>query len=253
MSQWVVSGLRTGIRTTRYPFAPERTAGVSPGIPAGGPLEDLDVEPLAARCPTGALLARNGRIEFDARRCVHCFRCVRGTPTPLPWHPGHEWARVQPGAVRPLERDGPLGRAFAHSLHIRVVDAGDCGACLHEVKQLGNPYYNLHRLGFFITPTPRQADILLVVGAGTESMRHALVKAYEAMPTPRSVLAVGTCALTGGVLGRSFACSAGIGSLLPVDVEVPGQPPPPLAILHALLVVTGRASTAPRTAKDAAS
>ena len=63
---------------------------------------------------------------------------------------------------------------FRHSIHICVVDAGDCGACLNEVKQLNNPYYNMHRLGFFITPTPRHADVLLVVGAVTDHMKFAL-------------------------------------------------------------------------------
>ena len=65
-----------------------------------------------------------------------------------------------------------FGPAFKRSIHIIVVDAGDCGACLNEVKQLNNPYYNMHRLGFFITPTPRHADVMLVVGPVTDS--HAV-------------------------------------------------------------------------------
>ena len=120
------------------------------------------------------------------------------------------------------------------------MDAGDCGACLNEVKQLNNPYYNMHRLGFFITPTPRHADVLLVVGPGTDHMRVALKKIYDAMPTPKRVVAVGACALTGGVFAESFACAKGVGELLPVDVAIPGNPPPPLAILHGLLVAVGR-------------
>jgi Ni,Fe-hydrogenase III small subunit len=170
----------------------------------------------------------------------------------VPWIGGVEWARIAaptdaaarpetPSASETAASWRPLGAAFTKSIHVRVVDAGDCGACLREVKQLSNPYYNLHRLGFFITPTPRQADVLLVVGAGTDQMRAALEKAYAAMPTPCRVLAVGACALSGGVFGPSFMCSNGVGSIVPVDVEVPGNPPPPLAILHGLLVVTGRA------------
>ena len=119
-------------------------------------------------------------------------------------------------------------------------DAGDCGACLNEVKQLNNPYYNMHRLGFFITPTPRHADVLLVVGPVTDHMRVALKKIYDAMPTPKRVVAVGACALSGGVFAESFVCGKGASTLLPVDVEVPGNPPPPLAILHGLLVAVGR-------------
>jgi Ni,Fe-hydrogenase III small subunit len=129
---------------------------------------------------------------------------------------------------------------FAQSLHIIVVDAGDCGACLNEVKQLNNPLYNFHRLGFFFTPTPRTADVLLVVGPVTENMRGPLVKTYEAMPDPKRVLSVGTCAITGGIFGQTFTSAGGVGAVLPVDLEVPGDPPPPLAILHSLLAVTGR-------------
>jgi Ni,Fe-hydrogenase III small subunit len=241
MTQWVLEGLRAGIRTTRYPFAPETAAGVSPGLPAAGELARPDLERLIARCPTAALASADGRLVVDARRCVHCFRCVRGSDTPAPWQGGYEWATGE----------GTLGKTFTRSLHIRVVDAGDCGACLHEVKQLAGPYYSLHRLGFFISPTPRQADVLLVVGPGTDQMREALTKAYKAMPTPRTVIAVGTCALSGGVFGSNFACGGGISSILPVDVEVPGNPPPPLAILHALLLATGRAAPAAKERQTA--
>ena len=247
MSKWVYRGLRLGIRTTRYPAEAEAAPGVSPGFPIGRALPRGDPGIVTERCPTGALERRNDRIVVDYGRCVHCFRCARGVADPLPWRHSHEWA------ARALSADhrGQLGRAFARSLHVRVVDAGDCGACLHEVKQLNNPYYNMHRLGFFITPTPRQADILLVVGAGTDGMRRALEKAYAAMPRPRLVIAVGACALSGGVFGPSFICSNGIGSIIPVDVEVPGNPPPPLAILHALLLATGRASSSARGTGDA--
>lgn len=231
MSQWVLNGLRMGIRTTRYPSAPEEAPGVSPGLPCAGEFAPDELDRLVERCPTGALLKEDRQLAVDVRRCVHCFRCVRGSETFAPWRNGYEWASGSP----------TLGRAFARSMHIRVVDAGDCGACLREVKQLAGPYYNLHRLGFFITPTPRQADVLMVVGPGTDQMRQALIKTYTAMPTPRIVIAVGACALSGGVLGPSFTCSGGIGSIIPVDIEVPGNPPPPLAILHALLLASGRA------------
>jgi len=98
----------------------------------------------------------------------------------------------------------------------------------------------MHRLGFFITPTPRQADVLLVVGPLTDHMRLPLQKTFDAMPSPKRVIAVGACALSGGVFAPSFACGTGITDLLPVDVAVPGNPPPPLAILHGLLVAVGR-------------
>jgi Ni,Fe-hydrogenase III small subunit len=151
----------------------------------------------------------------------------------------YEWAHSAPNAHPPA-----WPKSFSRSLHIRVVDAGDCGACLAEVRQLNGPYYNMHRLGFFLTPTPRSADILLVVGPVTEPMRKPLQEAYDAMPTPKMVMAVGSCALSGGVFGPGIFSGAGVGSVLPVDIEVPGAPPPPLAILHGLLVAAGRKAPA---------
>jgi Ni,Fe-hydrogenase III small subunit len=236
MTQWVWRGLRTGIKTGRYPEVVDEAAGVSPGLPLPAEMSETQARALAERCPTRALRADGGRVLIDYRRCVHCFRCARGTPAPLPWDGGYEWA----AAAAPAAETRGFAAPFARSLHILVVDAGDCGACLNEVRQLNNPYYNMHRLGFFITPTPRQADVLLVVGPVTDHMRLPLRKAYEAMPTPRRVLAVGACALSGGVFGPSFVAAGGVGEVLPVDVAVPGHPPPPLAILHGLLVLAGR-------------
>lgn len=217
-----------------YPYGVERAAGVTPGLPAGGDFAG-DAAALVERCPTQALSHKGGRLAVDYRRCIHAYRCVHGAPRPLHWHSTYEWSGG--GATSSLKNE--LGRPFRHSIHIIVVDAGDCGACLNEVKQLNNPYYNMHRLGFFITPTPRHADVLLVVGPVTDHMRFALTKIYEAMPTPKRVVAVGACALSGGVFADSFVC-AKVADVLPVDVEVPGNPPPPLAILHGLLVAAGR-------------
>jgi Ni,Fe-hydrogenase III small subunit len=233
MSQWVLKGIRTGIRTTAYPRAAEHAAGVTPGLPRGGDF-GADAAGVVGRCLTGALDQTQGTISVDTRRCVHCYRCVRGIEHPLHWEPSYEWA----GAASPSSHE--LGRPFRRSIHIIVVDAGDCGACLNEVKQLNNPYYNMHRLGFFITPTPRHADVLLVVGPVTDQTRFALQKVHEAMPTPKRIIAVGACALSGGVFANSFVCANGVADVLPVDVAVPGNPPPPLAILHGLLVAVGR-------------
>jgi len=235
MSQWVIKGIRTGIKTTAYPRGAENAAGITPGLPRGGSF-GTGAAALIERCLTHALDRTDGEISVNSRRCVHCYRCVRGVEQPLNWETTYEWAGA--GGVPPLTNE--LGRPFRRSIHVLVVDAGDCGACLNEVKQLNNPYYNMHRLGFFITPTPRHADVLLVVGPVTDQMRFALKKVYDAMPTPKRVVAVGACALSGCVFAKSFVCANGVADVLPVDVEVPGNPPPPLAILHGLLVAVGR-------------
>jgi Ni,Fe-hydrogenase III small subunit len=248
MSQWVIKGIRTGIKTTAYPRGAERAAGVTPGLPCGGEFA-AEAAALVERCPTQALSQTNGKLSVDYRRCIHCYRCVRGVARPLNWQPTYEWGGR--GAASPAQNE--FGQPFQHSIHVLVVDAGDCGACLNEVKQLNNPYYNMHRLGFFITPTPRHADVLLVVGPVTDHMRFALKKIHEAMPTPKRVVAVGACALSGGVFAKSFVCANGVADVLRVDVEVPGNPPPPLAILHGLLVAVGRRPPVPLVSAPAGS
>ena len=237
MTNWVTRGIQTGIKSTRYPDDRESRAGVSPGLPVSGSRE----EQLVDICPTAALLAFEGRVAVDYRRCIHCFRCVRTTnETPLGWQTGYEWAAQTAAGVEGAPSTSLDGHAFGRSLHVLVVDGGDCGACLNEIAQLNNPYYNMHRHGFFITPTPRFADVMLVVGPVTDQMQIAIRKAYDAMPAPKRVVAVGACALSGGIFGPSFVAGSGAADVVPVDVLVPGCPPPPLAILHGLLVAVGR-------------
>lgn len=239
MSFWFWHGLRKGIQTTRYPRRMEDAPGVSPGRPVNTEFSTPEDARLAAEiCPTDAIVAHGKSTFVNHGKCVHCQLCLRSLPSPMEWESGYEWAHLPANQ----EESFPLPAAFAKSMHIMIVDAGDCGACLHEVKQLNNPLYNMHRLGFFMTATPRSADLLLVVGPVSENMRGPLLKTWEAMPTSKKLIAVGSCAISGGVFGKSFMCAGGVGSVLPVDFEVPGNPPPPLAILHGLLVVAGRKS-----------
>ncbi len=233
MSPWVIKGIRTGIKTSAYPRNAETAAGVTPGLPVSSQMDTGAARALVDICPTQVFTIINGRVNVDVDRCIHCYRCVRGVEQPARWDSTYEWG------VESNQKKNLLP-AFRKSINICVVDAGDCGSCLNEVRQLSSPYYNIHRLGFFITPTPRHADVLLVVGPGTDHMSLALQKIYNAIPTPKRVVAAGVCALSGGVFAESFTCSEGVTDILPVDVEVPGNPPPPLAILHGLLVAAGR-------------
>ena len=118
------------------------------------------------------------------------------------------------------------------SVHIFVLDVGSCGACNREISLLGAPQYDFHRLGFFTTPTPKHADVLMVVGELTEDMLPILRESYELMPGPKAVLAVGACAS-----GISFKK---IEKVVPVFARVSGCPPQPKYILKALLQLTGR-------------
>jgi Ni,Fe-hydrogenase III small subunit len=164
--------------------------------------------------------------------------------------PSHDWAfgaRDRADLVWSNDRmnhltaDRTERRAFRRSLHIRHVDAGSCNGCESELQALNNPFYNLHRLGIFFTPSPRFADLLLVTGPVTHAMFEPLKAAYEAMPEPRWVMAVGTCAVSGGIPGGNYACGTGLEGILPVDLYLPGCPPNPSAIMQALLMFLDRA------------
>lgn len=134
-----------------------------------------------------------------------------------------------------------IDRLFGRSLHIRHVDAGSCNACESEIKLLTSPYYDLHRLGLFFTPSPRHADLLLVTGPITRAMEGPLRRTYEAMPDPRLVVAVGACPCSGGVFGPSPYVRGSLQEVLPIDVFIPGCPPSPLALIHGLLLAINRA------------
>jgi Ni,Fe-hydrogenase III small subunit len=124
-----------------------------------------------------------------------------------------------------------LGRALA----IRAIDAGSCNGCELEIHALNNPYYNLEGLGMKFVASPRHADMLLVTGPVSRNMERALKIAFEATPDPKLVVAVGECGCNGGVFGESYASCGRVSNVIPVDVAVPGCPPPPLAILQGIL------------------
>lgn len=244
MTRWVLEGLRTGIKSTRYPVAPETAAGVTPGRPYA--LADALMD--GSTCPTGAIGATEASSTVDYRHCVHCQRCRDTDPAAVDWRGDYEWAAETTAAQAAVVLNG----LFHRSLHIRFVDAGACGACMSEARQLKNPYYNMHRLGFFLTPTPRNADVLIVAGPVTRAMFQPLRDTYDALPKPRRVMAIGVCAVSGGLFGPTMAVAGGAADALPVDVVVPGCPPPPLAILHGLLVLVRRKPPQPLDSQPAA-
>jgi len=123
----------------------------------------------------------------------------------------------------------------ASSLAIRHVDAGSCNGCEHELTLLSSPYYDLQRFGLGIVASPRHADVLLVTGPVTSRMREPLRVAYEAMPEPRRVAALGDCALGCNLLGATEEMVGSVDAILPVDLRIPGCPPSPEMIAQALL------------------
>ena len=135
---------------------------------------------------------------------------------------------------------GEMLRIFGRSLKLRQVSAGGCNACEADINVLNTPVFDLGRFGIQFVASPRHADGIVVTGPVPRNMREALVKTYEAIPDPRIVIAVGFCAISGGLFADSDECSRGLDTIIPVDLYIPGCPPHPLTTLDGLLRLLGR-------------
>jgi len=257
---WVFRGLRDGVVTTRWPARPDSYASA-----VRGPATVVDPRPADADerldrlCPTGAISRAGGgpaasaSVELDQGKCVQCGLCVAARPDVFGWSEGPGAAALSRAGLLVPEvqetperlaalRDGLRARtaALRRSVHLRHVDAGSDGTEEWEILALLNPVYDVHRLGIFLTASPRHADILLVTGSGARGMTEPLRRTYEAMPEPKIVIAVGTDAVSGGLASPSYAVAGGVSAVVPVDVWLPGSPPTPFSILHAVLLAVGR-------------
>ena len=126
------------------------------------------------------------------------------------------------------------------SLQLRHVDAGSCNGCELEIASAFGPVYDGERFGARLVASPRHADGLLVTGVVTRNMAMPLLKTLEATPRPRVVIAVGDCARNCGVFRGGYGVVGAVADVVPVDIEIPGCPPDPTAILEALRSVTRR-------------
>jgi Ni,Fe-hydrogenase III small subunit/Pyruvate/2-oxoacid:ferredoxin oxidoreductase delta subunit len=260
MPLWTLRGLHQGQATTDWPLRGDGHGQVGVlGMPRVDAARcDAGCHDCAEACPTRAIefspgQARIGALDYG--RCIGCQLCVEACPTGALSSSG-DWAfgvreredlRWQAdaegtGAPVALALKRRIDAGFSGSFHIRHVDAGSCNGCESELQALNNPFYNLHRLGIFFTPSPRFADLLLVTGVVTPAMHEPLHATWQAMPDPRMVMAMGTCAVGGGIATGTYAGGHGVEAAgLPVDLWLPGCPPNPAAVIQALLVLLERA------------
>ncbi|MHB1131776.1 MAG: NADH-quinone oxidoreductase subunit B family protein [Chloroflexota bacterium] len=282
---------RTGRVTEGYPNLSEGPS-LHRGRPRLDPALCVGTGDCAAVCPSGAITldsvaAASSRWRLDLARCLFCGLCVEACPHgalamtgdfELASRTRHdliaEMIRSDPpardggqalggaGCERPPvlchavggsnPDDGRVRGLLKRSLHVRHLAAGSDNSTDWEIAALLNPIYDVQRLGIDFVASPRHADLLLVTGAVTRHLEPALRATYEAMPSPRLVVAAGNEACGGGLLRGSYAVAGGVDRCLPVDVYVPGDPPCPEALIQGLLVAMGRSEPTIRRAESPA-
>ena len=232
-----------GYRTTGYPQKHidlwKRYRG-RPQINRQAPTEM--VAQCAAACPQAAIDVEARKLDMG--RCIFCGTCEAVSH-------GDFVTFTQDFEIAVAEKahlltDGPLADLADHSrqhfkhllgrsLQLRQVSAAGCNACEADLNVLATPFFDLARFGINFVASPRHADAIVVTGPISRNMKTALLQTYEAVPAPKAVIAVGSCALSGGPFHGSPEITEGLDTLLPVDLFIPGCPPHPLTNLHALL------------------
>ncbi|MEV4078244.1 NADH-quinone oxidoreductase subunit B family protein [Nonomuraea fuscirosea] len=147
---------------------------------------------------------------------------------------------AEPAPERPDGEVPEKAAELAGSVQIRHVDAGSCNGCEVEIASAFGPVYDAERYGARLVASPRHADALMVTGPVTRNMEMALRRTHDAVSEPRLVIALGDCARDCGVFAGAYGVAGAVRDVVDVDVEVPGCPPRPEAIVAALRGLTGR-------------
>lgn len=253
MIKTIMARLQQKHRTIKYPDAPP------PPLPdrfRGRPLIDAakcreGCTACAQICPADAIQKTEGSTIIDTGKCLFCNDCTSGCPenaiSLLKEYRLSSFSREalqtdMTSAEVHLARqcDKKIKSMFGRSLKLRQVSAGGCNACEADVNVLNTVGWDLGRFGIQFVASPRHADGILVTGPVSNNMALALQKTYDAVPPPKIVIAVGACAISGGMFATHDEVKKGCDSTFKVDCYIPGCPPHPLTILDGLLRVIGR-------------
>jgi Ni,Fe-hydrogenase III small subunit len=246
MYKTIMARIKQGYRTVPFPDGkvslPERFRGLPQ---ADGANCAAGCGKCVEVCPTGAISRENG----DLGRCLFCDDCRRECPQgTIRFTHEHSLCAFRREdlvmrnntILRSGAADSKIKKLFGRSLKLRQVSAGGCNGCELDTNVLNTVVFDLGRFGIQFVASPRHADGILVTGPVSQNMHLALLKTYDAVPSPKLVIAVGACAISGGPYIDHPEVHNGVSSLLPVDLFIPGCPPHPLTILDGLLRLTGR-------------
>lgn len=250
MFKAVLERVRQGHRTIKYPAEP----AVLPELFRGYPQLDSAKCPSGCKicsecCPVDAIYHQNG-LALDLGKCLFCPECQDACPNRAVTFTRDEKLAtsrredlvVREGEERRLAHamGKELLALFGRSFKLRAVSAGSCNACDLDTNVLNTVGFDLGRFGIQFVASPRHADGIYVTGPVTENMRLALLKTWEAIPSPKLVIASGACAIDGGPFQGLPQVHNGVDKFLPVDLYIPGCPPHPLTILDGLLRLLGK-------------
>jgi len=200
-------------------------------------------------CPVTAIKKENNVLAIDLGKCLFCAQCAQKCPTgAINFSRDYRLsARTRADLILCEHEmkmaeilDKKIKSMFGRSLKLRQVSAGGCNACEADINVLSTVVFDLGRFGIQFVASPRHADGLVITGPVTENMRLALKKTYDAVPDPKIVIAVGACAISGGIYANHPQVNNGADGMIPVDLYIPGCPPHPLTILDGLLRLLGK-------------
>ena len=198
----------------------------------------------AGNCPSNAIMIDDGW-KVDLGKCIFCMDCAMVCPQDAISEedaPDYALSREDlvfgpeddPGSVeKPL--DAATRKMFKGSIAVRELDTGSCNACEVDLNCTSNQFYDCHRFGIKVVASPRHADALIVTGPMASNMREAAVRTYDAVPSPKLVIASGTCAISGGLFVGGDVAPSGISDVLEPSMFIIGCPPSPDRVERALI------------------